>query len=474
MNFKTNIGLETHFELNTKSKIFSPAPVKYDDEINKDTNVIDWAYPGTLPSINRQVVADGVKAALALHAKIDHHPRFDRKNYFYPDNPKAYQITQFDKPTARNGYLMVHSGGKVYKIRIHEMHIEEDAGKNQHGIKYSYVDLNRQGTPLIEIVSEPDIPSPQVAYDYLKTLRQVIMFTGISNAKMEQGNVRADTNVSIHPIGSQKLGPRAEMKNVSSFNYVRMAANYERKRQQCVLMSGGKIKPQTRRLDEANGKTYLERYKQSNDEYRYFPEPDLPALTISNRWIHQIKEHLPEMPASRKHRYVHDFGLTKHDAAVLMETKQMSDFFDETVKDGAKPKMASNYLQDNVSSYLNSHQVEIQNTKLTPKNVATVLKLIAKNVISTKIAKKVFKKALVKGKDPKAYVKAKGMVQMSDPHKLESIVKKVMANNQQSITDYHNGKDRAKGYLVGQVMKLTRGKANPQMANQLLSKALNH
>ncbi len=472
MNFKTNIGLETHFELNTKSKIFSPAPVKYGDEVNADTNVIDWAYPGTLPTINRQVVADGVKAAIALHAKIDHHPRFDRKNYFYPDNPKAYQITQFDRPTARNGYLMVKSGGKEYKIRIHEMHIEEDAGKNSHGIRYSYVDLNRQGTPLIEIVSEPDIPSPQVAYDYIKTLRKVIMFTGISNAKMEQGNVRADTNVSIHPIGSHKLGPRAEMKNVSSFNYIRMAASYERKRQERVLMSGGKINPQTRRLDEANGKTYLERYKQSNDEYRYFPEPDLPSLTISDSWINQIKKHMPELPASREHRYLHDFGLTKADVAVLTETKQMADFFDSTVKLGAKPKMVANYLQDDVSSYLNSKQVEIQNTKLTPRNVAALLKLIAKNTISTKIAKKVFKKAVVKGKDPKAYVKAKGMVQLSDPNQLKSLVKKVMANNQQSITDYQNGKDRAKGYLVGQVMKLTRGKANPQMVNQLLTKAL--
>ena len=473
MNFKTNIGLETHFELNTKSKIFSPSPSKYGDEANLDTNVIDWAYPGTLPTINRQVVADGVKAALALHAHINHHPRFDRKNYFYPDNPKAYQITQFDHPTARNGYLMVKSGGKNYKIRIHEMHIEEDAGKNKHGIKYSYVNLNRQGTPLIEIVSEPDIPSPQVAYDYLKTLRKVIMFTGISNAKMEQGNVRADTNVSIHPIGSHKLGPRAEMKNVSSFNYVRMAASFERKRQQQVLMSGGVIKPQTRRLDEANGHTYLERYKQSNDEYRYFPEPDLPVLTISNAWIQKIKAHMPEMPNSRINRYVNQFNLSKDDALVLTQTKQMADFFDQTVKLGAKPKMVANYLQDDINSYLNRKQVDLSQTKLTPQNIAKLLKLIDKNTISTKIAKKVFKKAVVKGQDPKAYVKAHGMVQMSDPHQLSSMVQNVIKKNPQSVKDYHNGKTRAKGFLVGQIMKITRGKANPQMVSKLLSKALN-
>lgn len=471
MNFKRNIGLETHFEMNTKSKIFSPSAVKYDDEVNKNTNVIDWGYPGTLPTLNHQVIINGIKAALALHAHINHHPRFDRKNYFYPDNPKAYQITQFDQPTARNGYLMVHSGGKDYKIRIHEMHVEEDAGKNQHGIKYSYVDLNRQGTPLIEIVSEPDIPSPQVAYDYIKTLRQVIMFTGISNAKMEQGNVRADTNVSIHPIGSKKLGPRAEMKNVSSFNYIRMAADYESKRQERVLMSGGTIKPQTRRLDEKNGKTYLERYKESNDEYRYFPEPDIPALNITDEDIDKIKQSMPEMPETRRNRYVKKFGLTEKDAAVLMTTKEMADFYDATVKAGADPKSAANYLQDDISSYLNSKQVEIQDTKLTPENVAKLLKLIDKNVISTKIAKKVFAKALVVGKDPKAYVKAKGMVQMSDPHKLEVLVKKVLDANPQSIKDFRNGKDRAKGFLVGQIMKLTRGKANPQMANQLLSKA---
>ncbi|GLB46646.1 aspartyl/glutamyl-tRNA(Asn/Gln) amidotransferase subunit B [Philodulcilactobacillus myokoensis] len=472
MNFITTIGLEVHIELNTKSKIFSPSPDEYGDEANNNTNVIDWGYPGVLPTTNKQVVADGITAALALHSKVNRHPHFDRKNYFYPDNPKAYQITQHDIPDAQGGYVTIHTGGKTKKITLTEMHIEEDAGKNTHGIKYSYVDLNRQGAPLIEIVSDPVISSPQEAYDYLETLRQIILFSGISDVKMEEGSMRADVNISVRPIGQKKLNNRIEMKNVNSFNYVKRGLEYEEKRQRQILMAGGTIQAQTRRFNENTGKTTLMRTKENADDYRYFPEPDLPSLDISDEWINELRDELPEMPSKRKHHYVDDLGLSSYDANVLTQTKQMSDFFDQMIKDGADAKMASNYLQGNVSAYLNSNQIELKDTKITPKNLTTLINLVKKGTISTKMAKKVFK-AVTNGVEPNQFVKKHGMVQLSDPSQLKPIVDNVLTSNPQSVDDFHNGKDRAKGFLVGQVMKKTRGKANPQMVSKLLSEALN-
>ncbi|UQS86389.1 Asp-tRNA(Asn)/Glu-tRNA(Gln) amidotransferase subunit GatB [Nicoliella spurrieriana] len=472
MNFETTIGLEVHIELKTNSKIFSPSPVEYGDEPNSNTNVIDWGYPGVLPTTNKQVVADGITAALALNAEIERNPHFDRKNYFYPDNPKAYQITQNDKPDAHDGWLEIEVDGKKKKIGIAEMHIEEDAGKNSHGRNYSYVDLNRQGTPLIEIVSKPEISTPDEAYAYLETLRQRIQFTGISDVKMEEGSMRADVNISIRPIGQKELGNKVEIKNMNSFNYVRRALAYEQQRQRQVLMSGGKVQQETRRFDEKNNTTILMRVKEGADDYRYFPEPDLPSLDISDEWIDQLKTELPEMPNERKQRYVSELGLTDYDAMVLTQTKEMSDFFDQLVKLGADAKIASNYLQGNVNAYLNEEQVDLADTKITPENLATMIKLISDGTISSKMAKKVFK-AVTDGEEPKAFVEKKGLVQLSDPAKLQPIIDEILAANPQSIEDFNNGKDRAKGFLVGQIMKQTRGKANPQVVNELLMKSLN-
>ncbi|ANZ57964.1 aspartyl/glutamyl-tRNA amidotransferase subunit B [Fructilactobacillus lindneri] len=473
MNFETTIGLEVHVELKTNSKIFSPSPVKYGAEANANTNVIDWGYPGTLPTVNKQVIANGITAALALHADIQKHPHFDRKNYFYPDNPKGYQVTENDTPAAINGWIEVKSGDGKKKIGIEEMHVEEDAGKNTHGKNYSYVDLNRQGTPLIEIVSKPEMSSPQEAYDYLEGLRERIQFTGVSDVKMEEGSMRVDCNISLRPIGSDQLGQKIELKNLNSFNYVRKALAYEEERQAQVLMSGGTIGAETRRFDELTGKTYLMRVKEGKDDYRYFPEPDLPSLDISDDWINELREALPEMPASRRKRYVNDLGLTEYDAMVLTQTKEMSDFFNKLVELGSDPKMASNYLQGDVNAYLNDNQVVLEDTKITPEALATMIKMIMDKTISTKMAKKVFK-AITEGKDPKKFVKEKGLVQLSDPAKLQPIIDEVLENNQQSIEDFHNGKDRAVGFLIGQIMKQTHGKANPQIVNQLLMKSLNN
>ena len=460
--------------MQTNSKAYSPSPVQYGAEQNTNTNVIDWGYPGVLPEINKGALEFGMRAALALHCDITQDVGFDRKNYFYPDNPKAYQITQARTPIGTNGWLEIElENGTKKKIGIREMHVEEDAGKNTHNPDgYSYVDLNRQGTPLIEIVAEPDISSADEAYAYLTKLRQVIQFTGISDVKMEEGSMRADVNVSIAPIGSDKLGVRTEMKNLNSFEHVRKGIQYEVKRQERLLMSGGEVEQETRRFDEPSGETILMRSKEEANDYRYFPEPDLPPIHISDDWIEEVRASIPEMPDKRRERYTQDWGIPAYDAGVLTQTKEMSDFYDATVAAGADPKLAANWLMGEVNAYLNSKQVELSDTALTPEHLATMIKLIEDETISSKIAKKVFKEIITNDTEPKAWVESKGMVQLSDPAKLQPIIDEVLDNNEQSIEDFKNGKDRAIGFLVGQIMKKTRGMANPKMVNKLLMASL--
>ena len=474
MNFETTVGLEVHIEMQTNSKAYSPSPVQYGAEQNTNTNVIDWGYPGVLPEINKGALEFGMRAALALHCDITQDVGFDRKNYFYPDNPKAYQITQARTPIGTNGWLEIElEDGTKKKIGIREMHVEEDAGKNTHNPDgYSYVDLNRQGTPLIEIVAEPDISSADEAYAYLTKLRQVIQFTGISDVKMEEGSMRAGVNVSIAPIGSDKLGVRTEMKNLNSFEHVRKGIQYEVKRQEGLLMSGGEVEQETRRFDEPSGETILMRSKEEANDYRYFPEPDLPPIHISDDWIEEVRASIPEMPDKRRERYTQDWGIPAYDAGVLTQTKEMSDFYDATVAAGADPKLAANWLMGEVNAYLNSKQVELSDTALTPEHLATMIKLIEDETISSKIAKKVFKEIITNDTEPKAWVESKGMVQLSDPAKLQPIIDEVLDNNEQSIEDFKNGKDRAIGFLVGQIMKKTRGMANPKMVNKLLMASL--
>lgn len=474
MNFETTIGLEVHVEMKTKSKAFSPAPVQYGSEQNTNTNVIDWGYPGVLPEVNKGALEFGMRAALALNCEITKDIHFDRKNYFYPDNPKAYQITQAQTPIGTNGWLEIElEDGSKKKIGIEEMHVEEDAGKNTHNPDgYSYVDLNRQGTPLIEIVSKPDIASPAEAYAYLTRLRQIIQFTGVSDVKMEEGSMRADVNISVRPIGSDKFGTKTEMKNLNSFEHVRKGLEYEAKRQQQVLLAGGKVQQETRRFDENTGETILMRVKEGASDYRYFPEPDLPPIHISDDWINEVKASIPEMPDKRRERYVNDWGLSDYDASVLTQTLEMSDFYNETVANGADPKLAANWLMVEVNAYLNANKLELGQTALTPAHLAGMIKLIQDETISSKIAKKVFKEIIANDTDPKAFVEAKGMVQLSDPAKLQPIIDEVLDNNEQSIEDFKNGKDRAVGFLVGQIMQKTRGKANPKVVNKLLMASL--
>ena len=473
MNFETVIGLEVHVELKTDSKIFSPAPAHFGAEPNSNTNVIDWGYPGVLPVMNKRALEFGMKAALALNCEISQHTHFDRKNYFYPDNPKAYQISQFDQPIGHDGWIEIEVEGKKKKIRIERVHLEEDAGKNMHGNEgYSYVDLNRQGTPLIEIVSEADMRSPEEAYAYLEALRSIIQFTEVSDVKMEEGSMRCDANISLRPYGQEAFGTKTELKNLNSMTFVKKGLAYEEKRQAKVLLSGGEIKQETRRFDEKTNTTILMRVKEGSSDYRYFPEPDIPRFEIDDAWIERVRQSLPEMPAKRRERYINELELPEYDAMVLMQTKEMSDFFDATIENGADAKLASNWLMGEVSAYLNSEKLELNQSKLTPESLAGMIQLIVDGTISSKIAKKVFQELMKNGGDPKVIVKEKGLIQLSDPAQLLPIINEVLDNNTQSIEDFKNGKDRAVGFLVGQIMKATKGQANPGVVNQLLKQEL--
>lgn len=472
MEFETVIGLEVHVELKTDSKIFSASPNHFGAEPNTNTTVIDLGYPGVLPVLNKKAVEFGMKAAMALNCQVATHTKFDRKNYFYPDNPKAYQISQFDKPIGEHGWIEIEVNGYTKRIGITRIHLEEDAGKLSHGNGYSLVDYNRQGTPLVEIVSEPDIRTADEAYAYLEKLKSIIQYTGVSDCKMEEGSLRCDANISIRPVGQEEFGTKTELKNLNSFNFVRKGLEYEEKRQREVVLAGGTIDQETRRFDEATGKTLLMRVKEGSDDYRYFPEPDLLDLFIDEEWKARIRAEIPELPDQRQKRYVEQLGLPVYDAKVLTVTKEMADFFEATVSAGADAKMASNWLMGEVSGYLNAEGKELEQVALTPEGLAGMIKLIDNGTISSKIAKTVFKELIENGGDAEKIVKEKGLVQISDEGTLLKIIAEVLDANPQSVEDFKNGKNKAVGFLVGQLMKATKGQANPQLVNQLLQQEL--
>lgn len=468
MEFETVIGLEVHVELKTASKIFSSSPNQFGAEPNTNTNMVDLGMPGVLPVLNKKAVEYGMKAAMAINCEVATHTKFDRKNYFYPDNPKAYQISQFDQPIGEHGWIEIEVNGYTKKIGITRIHLEEDAGKLNHGDGYSLVDYNRQGTPLVEIVSEPDIRTPDEAYAYLEKLKSIIQYTGVSDCKMEEGSLRCDANISIRPVGQKEFGTKTELKNLNSFNFVRKGLEYEEKRQREVVSAGGTIDQETRRFDETTGATILMRVKEGSDDYRYFPEPDLMGLYIDEDWKARVRAEIPELPDMRQKRYVDVLGLPVYDAKVLTITKEMADFFEATVKAGADAKLASNWLMGDVSAYLNAEQKELANIALTPGNLSEMIKLIENGTISSKIAKTIFKELIEQGGSAEQIVKEKGLVQISDEGALLKIVSEILDANPQSIEDFKNGKSKAVGFLVGQLMKATKGQANPQMVNKIL------
>lgn len=469
MEYETVIGLEVHVELKTDSKIFSSAPNHFGAEPNTNTTVVELGYPGVLPVLNKKVVDFAMKACMALNCKVATETKFDRKNYFYPDNPKAYQISQFDKPIGENGWIDIEVNGETKRIGITRIHMEEDAGKLIHSNDgYSLVDLNRQGTPLIEIVSEPDIRTPEEAYAYLEKLKAIIQYTEVSDCKMEEGSLRCDANISLRPVGQKEFGTKTELKNLNSFAFVQKGLEYEEKRQEKVLRSGGVIEQETRRYDEATKKTILMRVKEGSDDYRYFPEPDLVELYIDDEWKNRIRASIPELPDARRKRYIDELGLPPYDAQVLTMTKEMSDFFEATLEAGAEAKQASNWIMGEVSAYLNAEGKELNDVALTAEGLAGMIKLIENGTISSKIAKQVFKELIENGGDPEKIVKEKGLVQISDDETLRKFVNEAIDANPQSVEDFKNGKQKAIGFLVGQIMKATKGQANPPMVNKLL------
>ncbi|WP_391557086.1 Asp-tRNA(Asn)/Glu-tRNA(Gln) amidotransferase subunit GatB [Robertmurraya sp.] len=472
MEFETVIGLEVHVELKTESKIFSASPNHFGAEPNTNTTVIDLGYPGVLPVLNKKVVDYGMKACMALNCNVATHTKFDRKNYFYPDNPKAYQISQFDQPIGEHGFIEIEVDGYKKKIGITRIHLEEDAGKLNHENGYSLCDYNRQGTPLIEIVSEPDIRTANEAYAYLEKLKSIIQYTGVSDCKMEEGSLRCDANISIRPVGQEEFGTKTELKNLNSFNFVRKGIEYEAKRQEEVVRAGGEIQQETRRYDEATNTTLLMRVKEGSEDYRYFPEPDLTDLYIDEEWKARIAAEIPELPDSRQKRYTEEWGLPAYDAAVLTVVKETADFFEATVAAGADPKQASNWIMGELSAYLNSEQKELADVALTPEGLAGMIKLITDGTISSKIAKKVFKELVEKGGSAEKIVKDQGLVQISDEGALLTVIAEVLDANPQSIDDFKNGKEKAIGFLVGQIMKATKGQANPPLVNKLLQQEI--
>ena len=474
-NYEVIMGLEVHSELSTKTKIFCSCPTTFGASPNTQTCPICMAMPGTLPVLNEKVVEYAVKAGLATNCEISRNSKNDRKNYFYPDLPKAYQISQFDKPLCEHGYVEIEDNeGNKKKIRLTRIHIEEDAGKLNHDEfgGGSLVDLNRAGVPLIEIVSEPDLRTTEEVEQYLKKLKSILEYIEVSDCKMQEGSFRADVNVSVRKKGDTKLGTRTEMKNMNSFRSITRAIEYEVDRQIDILEEGGKVEQETLRWDDVSGKTFSMRDKEDAQDYRYFPDPDLVAIKLSEEYINQIKENLPELPESRKERYLDQYKLSQKDARIITSSKYLSNLFEEAIAECNNPKAANNWIISDISRILNEKEIEPSQIPFTGKQLGELIVLIEKGVISSSIGKKVLEELFKEPKSPEQIVKEKGWVQISDEGEIKKVVQKILENNPQSVADYKAGKEKALGFLVGQAMKETKGKANPKILNELFLEEL--
>lgn len=472
--YETIIGLEVHVEMNTNSKIFCGCSTEFGAPPNTNVCPICLGHPGVLPVLNREALNKAMKAALALNCQIGTESKFDRKNYFYPDLPKAYQISQYDKPVGEHGCIEIEVNGETRRIGITRVHLEEDAGKSSHAADGSgtLLDYNRVGVPLIEIVSEPDIRTPEEAKAYLEKLKAIMQYCEISDCKMEEGSLRCDANISLRPWGQEQFGTKRELKNMNSFSNVKKALEYEEQAQEDLLERGEEIKQATLRWDDVANKTLVMRSKEDAHDYRYFPEPDLVQLEIDEAWIESIRSTIPELPDERKSRYMAELGLPSYDAEVLIASKNVADYFEQAVAAGAEAKAASNWITNDFLRYLNQNNLDIRDAKVQPAQLAAMIKMIDSGKISLKIAKDVFKDMLETGKDPDKIVEEKGLVQISDEGEIAKIVDEVVANNPKSVEDYRAGKEKALGALVGQVMKATKGKANPAVVNKLILERL--
>ena len=471
MQYETVIGLEVHVQLSTESKLFSGSATKFGAEPNTQANIFDLAMPGTLPVLNEKAVAMAVKFGVAIGAKIGKHSVFDRKNYFYPDLPKGYQVSQLDYPTVGKGTLTVTlDDGSEKVIGVTRAHMEEDAGKSLHEDFQGMtgIDLNRAGTPLLEIVSEPDLRSAKEAVAYLKKLHSIIRYLDISDAIMAQGSMRCDANVSIRPVGQEEFGTRTEIKNINSFKFVERAINYEVQRQKDVLEDGGRIVQETRLYDADKDETRSMRSKEVANDYRYFPEPDLLPVVIDNAYIEAIRATLPELPDTRGARFVSEYGLSEYDAGVLVATREMADYFETTAKLSGDAKLAANWVSQDLQALLNKHGWELDESPIQAERLAMLIQRIKDNTISGKIAKTVFDAMLDDSSDVDAIIEAKGLKQVTDSGALETLVDKVIAENPDQAQQYRDGRVQVIGFLVGQCMQLSKGKANPAQVNEIL------
>ena len=473
-DYEVVMGLEVHAELATKTKIFCSCPTKFGAEPNTQVCPICMAMPGTLPKLNEKVVEYAVRAGLATNCTISRDSKNDRKNYFYPDTPRAYQISQFDKPLCEHGYIEIETSQGKKKIGITRIHIEDDAGKLNHDDLGggALIDLNRAGVPLIEIVSEPDFRSIEEVDAYLRKLKSILEYVEVSDCKMEEGSFRADINTSIRPVGAEKLGTRTEMKNMNSFRSITRALEYEINRQVEVIDNGGKVDQETLRWDEVSGKTFSMRDKEDAQDYRYFPEPDLVAIKLSEEYIENIRKTLPEMPESRKERYLRDYKLSEKDAGIITASKYLSDLFEKASEICGNYKAVNNWIISDISRILNETEMDPIQIPFDAKQLAKLVELIDKGTISSSIGKKVLVELFENPRDPEDIIKEKGWIQISDEGAIKEVVLKIIEANPQSVADYKAGKDRALGFLVGQAMKETKGKANPQMLNKMFAEEL--
>jgi aspartyl-tRNA(Asn)/glutamyl-tRNA(Gln) amidotransferase subunit B len=475
MKYEAVIGLEVHAQLKTKSKIFCGCPTDFGGNPNDHVCPVCLGMPGVLPVLNKRAVEFAIRTGLALNCEIAEHSKFDRKNYFYPDLPKDYQISQFDQPVCRGGHLTIN--GK--KLRIHRAHLEEDAGKlvhagaaGLHGSDYSLADYNRCGIALLEIVSEPDMRSPEEARAYLEELRTIVRYIDICDGNLEEGSFRCDANVSIRPVGQKEFGTKAEIKNMNSFRAVQRAIQSEIERQSEILDRGERVVQETRLWNEATGSTFPMRSKEEAHDYRYFPEPDLVPLAIDRAWVDEIKKTLPELPEARRSRYVEQAQLSLDDAIVLVDSKELSDFFDKVLKLGTPAKQAANWLIGPVTAHLKENKLDITETPMTPENVRDLVDAISKGVLSSTTAKQVLAEILAKAGSVEDVIKNKGLAQISDESGLKDTVAKIISDNPSQLEEFRSGKTKLRQYFFGEAMKATKGKANPQIINKLLDEML--
>ena len=474
MNFEAVIGLEVHAQMLTDTKIFCGCATTFGNEPNSQTCQICIGMPGVLPVLNKKALEFAIRTGLATNCTISGYSRFARKNYFYPDLPKGYQISQYEHPICEHGHIEIIVDGEVRRIGITRIHMEEDAGKNIHEGTggYSFVDLNRTGVPLMEIVSEPDIRSPKEAAEYMRKLRSIVRYLGACDGNLEQGSLRCDANVSVRPVGQKEFGTRAEVKNINSFRYVEKAIEYEIKRQIKLIEEGGKVVQETRLWDANRNITESMRSKEEAHDYRYFPDPDLVPITVDQKWIDEIRESLPELPDAKIRRFVSDLGLPEHDADLLASERETAGWFEEVVSAGGQPKTVSNWIMGELMKLLNQENRSIDDCLIKPVQLADMLKLIDNGTINGKIAKTVFDEMYKTGNDAAEIVKEKGLVQISDSSEIENVVDEIIAKSPKEVERFKAGDDKLIGFFVGQAMKATKGKANPQMLNNLLKKKL--